>query len=249
MFKTLWVFLLCCTFSLCANGQTLHVAVASNFRAPMVDLAQLFEQKTGHKVVLSFGSSGKIFAQITHGAPYDAFFSADQQKPLALEKQGLVVPGSRFTYAQGVLVLWSKDPTMIGSGAQALKANKYSRIALANPRLAPYGLAAQETLAALNLLDLSRGKWAKAENIAQAYQFTASGNADLGFVAKSQVYSQGKLSLGSAWVVPSELHSPITQDAVLIAREQGSSIGAEFFQFFKTETAKRIIGDYGYLVN
>ncbi|WP_026179951.1 molybdate ABC transporter substrate-binding protein [Hahella ganghwensis] len=221
------------------------IAVASNFTAAMQELTKQFESESGHKLQLAFGSSGKFFAQISHGAPFHAFFSADQTKPEKLERSNLVVPGSRFTYATGALALWSTR-LPIEQGGTILKEGNYRKLALANPKLAPYGAAAVEVLTNLGINQVTRAKWVQGENISQTYQFVGSGNADLGFVALSQILSRGQLKGGSSWVVPEELYAPIHQDAVILAKGKGNAAVIDFFRFLKTEQARSIIASYGY---
>ncbi|WDE08874.1 molybdate ABC transporter substrate-binding protein [Thalassomonas viridans] len=245
---TLWAgcLLLPALVSKPAFSEVIHVAAASNFTAPMKELVSQFEQSTGHKVRLSFGSSGKFFAQIRHGAPFQVFFSADQAKPKALEQAGYTVMHSRFTYAVGALALWSAKPGFIDPNTNPLKQGKFNKLALANPRLAPYGAAAVEVLENLALVAATRGKWVQGENIAQTYQFTGSGNADIGFVSLSQILQNGKVKLGSAWIVPENLYSPIRQDAVLLKKGKNSEAAQALLRFVKSDRAREIIGLYGY---
>lgn len=203
-----------------------------------------FEQETGIQPVLSYGSSGKLFAQIRHGAPFDVFLSADQTKPIELEKAGLIVPGSRFTYAEGRLVLWSARIT--GIGAESLMNPKLRRIALANPRLAPYGRAATDALSALDMTETTRSRWVIGENISQTYMFVDSGNAELGFVAASQVLRDGQMIRGAGWLVPSDLHSPIRQDAVLLSAAEKKPEATRLFEYLSGETARSIMRQFGY---
>lgn len=226
-------------------ADTLTVAVASNFAKPMTELAKAFEQHTGHSVRLAFGSSGKLTAQILQGAPFQLFFSADQTKPAALIERGAAVPGSQFTYAQGGLALWSKNES--AKPYDMLRNGHYTKLALANPRLAPYGAAAQEVLSQLNVLEESRSKWVLGENIAQTYQFVDSGNAELGFVALSQITAQEQTRNGASWIVPINLHSPIRQDAVLIGTQPGAA-AQNFMTFIRSTAATEIIKSYGYRV-
>lgn len=227
-------------------AEELTVAVASNFTAAMKEIAAEFEKASGHRVKLAFGSSGKFYAQIKNGAPFQVFFSADTAKPTALERDGLAVPGSRFTYAEGSLALWSADPALVDDRTSVLKRGQFRKLALANPKLAPYGQAAVEVLRNLDLEETTRAKWVQGENIAQTYQFVATGNADLGFVALSQVVRGGRVKEGSAWIVPGDLYSAIRQDAVLLQRGAESDGAAEFLQFVRGEKARAIIESYGY---
>ncbi|MGL6161847.1 molybdate ABC transporter substrate-binding protein [Microbulbifer sp.] len=232
--------------SLQTSAEELMVAVASNFTAAMKEIAAEFEKTSGHRVKLASGSSGKFYAQIKNGAPFQAFFSADTAKPAALETAGLAVPGSRFTYAVGSLALWSADPSLVDDRASVLREGHFRKLALANPKLAPYGKAAVEVLRNLDLEEATRSRWVQGENIAQTYQFVATGNADLGFVALSQIVRGGQLKEGSAWTVPGDLYSPIRQDAVLLQRGADSKGAVEFLHFLRGDKARAIIESYGY---
>ncbi|WP_343067350.1 molybdate ABC transporter substrate-binding protein [Litorivivens lipolytica] len=221
-------------------GETLLVAVASNFMGPMREIGAAFERETGHRVTLASGSSGKLYAQIRYGAPFDVFLSADREKPQALIDAGHALPDSRITYALGTLVLWSPgadDPL-------ALLNTDFNRLALANPRLAPYGQAAEATLDKLNLLNATRPRWVQGENIAQAFQFVASGNAQLGFVALSQL-REHPVS-GGLWEVPAELHPPIRQDGVILNRSKNINISKALIGFFNSDSVREILSRYGY---
>ena len=229
-----------------AHAEKIMVAVAANFAAPMKAIAADFEKESGHKVVLSFGSSGKFYSQITNGAPFQLFLSADEEKPARLEKDGLVVAGSRFTYAVGTLVLWSSKADFVDAKGEVLRTGSYNKLAIASPRLAPYGSAAIEVLTRLGLLATVEPKFVQGENIAQTHQFVATGSADLGFVALAQVMQGGKISSGSAWVVPSTLHSPIRQDAVLLTAAKGNVAAEALAAYLKSDKAKAIIRSYGY---
>jgi len=222
------------------------VAVAANFAAPMHKIAQAFEQETGHKAVLSFGSTGMLYAQIRNGAPYQILLSADAEAPNKLEKEGLGVPGSRFTYATGSLVLWSKQPGFIDDKGDVLRTAKFQRIAMANPKLAPYGAAAMETINKLGLQQHLQARIVQGDNIAQTYQFVATENAQLGFVALSQVFVDGKMAQGSSWIVPASAHAPIRQDAVLLTKGRDSAAAAALLQYVRGERAKSLIRSYGY---
>ncbi|OZG69804.1 molybdate ABC transporter substrate-binding protein [Hahella sp. CCB-MM4] len=221
------------------------IAVASNFTSAMQELATDFERQSGHRIHLAFGSSGKFFAQISNGAPFDAFFSADQAKPAALEQAGQTVSGSRLTYAVGALALWSINQQMDQNG-DVLRRNQFNKLALANPRLAPYGAAAVQVLTNLGLDKTSRAKWVQGENISQTYQFVGSGNADLGFVALSQIYANGQLAQGSAWIVPKELYAPIRQDAVVLKKGEKNQAVIDLFAYLKTKRARSVIESFGY---
>lgn len=232
-----------------AAADEVVVAVASNFAAPVEALNQSFQKHSGHRLKVSTGASGKFYAQIQNGAPFQVFLSADEEKPMQLEREGLAVAGSRFTYAIGKLVLWSADPAMVDSQGLVLSRDRFNKLALANPRTAPYGEAAIEVLSALNLKSRLEPKWVMGENISQTYQFVATGNADIGFVALSQVMKDQKLMSGSAWVVPTKLYSPIRQDAVLLLPGKDSVAARQFLAFLTAPEAVRIIQSYGYAIN
>ncbi|PIE02241.1 MAG: molybdate ABC transporter substrate-binding protein [Acidobacteria bacterium] len=224
----------------------LQIAVASNFSEAMKALAARYEEKTGLTVVISAGSSGKHYAQITHGAPFDLFFSADRLRPKLLEQENRIVQGSRVTYALGQLVLWSPNPKLIDSNGEILKDISFSHIAIANPKLAPYGLAAQQTLQALNLWESMKDKLVLGENIGQTYQFVKSGNASLGFLAHSQIIRPGDAGRGSFWKVPENLYQPIEQQAVQLTDHPHA---AAFLKFMKSKEALDLVHQYGYLTD
>jgi molybdate transport system substrate-binding protein len=236
-----------------AIGQVLadevQVAVAANFTAPIDEIGKAFNKATGHQLKVSTGASGKFYAQIKNGAPFQVFLSADEEKPAQLEKDGLAVQGSRFTYAIGKLVLWSADPAVVDAKGQVLVKNQFNKLAIANPKTAPYGEAAMEALGALNLKSLLEPKMVMGENISQTYQFVATGNAEIGFVALSQVTKENKITSGSAWVVPEKLYSPIRQDAVLLVNGKDSAAARQFLIFLKGAEATKVIKSYGYGVN
>ncbi len=227
-----------------AQAGEVSVAVAANFTAPMQRIAAQFEADTGHKAVLSFGATGKFYAQIRNGAPFDVLLAADDETPARLEKEGQ--GGSRTTYAIGKLVLWSKQPGLVDDRGEVLKAARFERLALADPKLAPYGAAAVEAMTRLGVLDALRPKLVQGENIAQTYQFVATGNAQLGFVALSQVWADGKLKEGSAWLVPGSLYSPIRQDAILLNKGKDNPAAAALLQYLRGAKAAGIIRAYGY---
>jgi molybdate transport system substrate-binding protein len=234
------------TVTLSAVAAEVLVAVASNFGAPMQKIVQSFEQETGHKAVLALGSTGHFYTHIMHGAPYDVLLAADSATPLKIEQQGKAVVGSRFTYATGKLVLWSLQPGRVDPQGDILRRGQFQRIAMANPKLAPYGAAAIETLGRMGILNEVQRKRVQGENIAQAYQFVATGNADLGFVALSQVMTDGKLHSGSAWVVPADWYSPIRQDAILLTPGQSNAAAHALLKFLRTEKVKTLIHSFGY---
>lgn len=232
--------------SFCACADEVQVAVAANFTAPMKLIAANFEKGTGHKAALSFGATGKFYAQITSGAPFEVFLAADDETPAKLEKEGGAVNGSRFTYATGKLVLWSANQGVVDAQGEVLKKNTFSKIAIAAPKLAPYGAAAVETMTRLGLMAALEPKLVTGESIGQAFSFIYTGNAELGFVALSQVVEDGKIKSGSAWIVPENLHSPIRQDAVLLARGKDNKAAVALIAYLKTEKAKAVIRSFGY---
>lgn len=224
------------------EGQV-RIAVASNFSDAIEDIAGRFEAKTGHRVTLTFGSTGKHYAQITNGAPFDAFFAADIRHPELLEQEGLIVPGSRFTYAIGKVVLWSPKAGYVDAEGKVLEQAGFRHLAIANPKLAPYGQAAQEVLQARGILDKLSDRLVLGENIGQAFQFVQSGNAELGFVAYSQVKRPGKSIEGSWWDVPQSLYTPIEQQAVLL---KDNEVARGFLEFVRSDEALGTIREYGY---
>ena len=232
--------------SVLALAEEVQVAVASNFAIPMQKIAADFQKDTGHKAIISAGATGKFFAQIKSGAPFEVLLSADETTPAKLEQEGMTVPGSRFTYAIGTLVLWSAKPGFVDDQGQVLKNGKFSHLALANPKTAPYGAAALEVLKNLGLLDALSPKFVQGENIAQTQQFIATGNAQLGFVALSQVQKNGKLTGGSGWVMPAALYTPIRQDAVILAKGQGNAGAVALMEYLKGDKAKAVIKSFGY---
>ncbi len=232
--------------SISASAAEVDVAVAANFTAPMNVITADFERDTGHKARLAFGSSGRFYAQIRNGAPFQVFLSADDETPAKLAQEGFAEPASRFTYAIGSLVLWSAKPDLVDAKGEVLKAGKFTKLAIANPKTAPYGRAAIETLTKLGLLSAAEPKFVQGENIAQTFQFTQTGNADLGFVALSQVMKDGKVTEGSAWVVPAELHEPIRQDAILLSTGRGNAAAEALLKYLRTDRAKTVIRSFGY---
>lgn len=230
-----------------AGAAETNVAVAANFTAAANDIAAAFEKATGHKAILSFGSSGKLYTQIVNGAPFQVFLSADDIRPAQAEKEGFGVAGSHFTYAIGKLVLYSADPALVyGEGAVLSKPGGFEKIAIANPETAPYGAAAVEVLKAKGLYDSLSAKIVQGDSIAQAHQFIATGNAQLGFVALSQVVGE---KTGSQWLVPDDLYRPIRQDAVLLKTGEGNEAASAFFAFLKGPEARKIIEGYGYALD
>lgn len=221
----------------------IRVAVATNFRQAMAAAAERFEEESGHKVVLIPGSTGKHYAQIRNGAPYDAFFAADADKPRRLEEERRIVPDSRITYAIGQLVLWSADPDLVDPAGAVLKSGGFRHLAIANPDLAPYGAAARSVLQALCLWEALTPKLVRGKDIGQAFQFVASGNAELGFVARAQLEAPGREFAGSSWQPPQALYPPIEQQAVLL---KDASAGRAFMAFMRGDEARAIVRAHGY---
>ena len=229
-----------------AHADEVQVAVAANFTAPMQKIAAEFEKDTGHKAQLAFGATGKFYAQINNGAPFGILLAADDTTPEKLAKEGKGVADSRFTYAIGTLVLWSPKAGYVDDKGEVLKTGDYKHIAIANPKLAPYGLAAMQTLGKLGLTAQVQPKIVQGENIGQTYQFAASGNAQLGFVALSQVMEDGRLREGSAWVVPEAMHEPIRQDAIVLNSAKDNAAAKALMEYLKGDKARAIIKSYGY---
>jgi len=224
------------------------VAVASDFTKPMTEIAEAFEKATGHSTKLSFGSSGKFFAQIENGAPFDVYLSASEKYPLALEKSGFAVADTRFIFAIGKLVLWSKRDNYVDAQGLILAKGDFRHLAVADPSHAPYGVVAVEVLKNLGLLDKLQPLFVEGENIAQTFQFVSTGNAELGFIALAQVIDikTGKIGSGSGWIVPDTLHSPFHQVAVLLKTGEKNSAAHALLDYLKSPPALAIIGKYGF---
>jgi len=221
-------------------GEEIRVAAASNVAGAARALAERFEADTGHEVVLAFGSTGKQYAQIRNGAPFHAFLAADVERPRRLEQEGVAVTGSRFTYARGALVLWSPESGYVDGEGRVLEKGSYRYLAIANPRLAPYGRAARQVLEQRGLWEATEGRRVMGENIAQTFQFVRTGNAELGFIAASQVKSSGA---GSRWRVPQSLHDPIDQQAVLI---EDHPVARDFLTFVGGDEGRSVFQEFGY---
>lgn len=233
-----------------ARADDIQVAVAANFAEPMKRIAAGFEKSSGHKLLSSLGATGRFHAQIKSGAPFQVLLAADEETPARLEKEGRAVAGTRFTYAVGKLVLWSPREAMVDAKGEVLKRGGFDHVALANPRLAPYGAAAVETMKALGVHDSLATKVVQGENIAQTFQFISTGNALLGFVALSQlVGDDGQRKAGSMWIVPESLHAPIRQDAVLLDKGRDSAAARALLAYLKGPEARRIILAYGYALD
>jgi molybdate transport system substrate-binding protein len=226
-----------------SRGEEIRVAVAGNFRDAMTVVADRFESNTPHRVTLSFGSTGKHYAQIMNGAPFDAFFAADVRHPEQLEQEGLAIAGSRFTYAVGKLVLWSPEERTVDPEGRILERGEFRHLAMANASLAPYGWAALEVLEARGLWDRLRGRVVRGENISQTFHFVKSGNAELGFVAFAQVSRPDTPAGGSMWVVPQALYTPIVQQAVLLKE---SAPARAFMSFVRKVETRTLIESFGY---
>lgn len=230
-----------------AQAEEALVAVATNFTEVLEGLAPKFTAATGHRIRVSGGSTGKLYAQIRNGAPFDILLAADQRRPELLENAALGVAGSRFTYAVGKLALWSADPARIGrNGAGVLRRGDFRRLALANPKLAPYGFAAQQTLTALGLWTALGDRIVQGQNVGQAHSLVATGNAELGFVALSAVMSPRNALKGSWWEVPADLYQPIRQDAVLLSRAKDNAAARAFLGYLRGAAARKIIAAFGY---
>lgn len=226
-----------------AQADEVRIAVATNFSAAMDALIAVFERETGHTVLVSKGSSGSHYAQIKNGAPFEAFFSADAERPELLEREHIAVAGSRFLYAVGRLALWSPSSDYVDVDGNVLETGDYRHLAIANPALAPYGAAAREVLLARGLWDDVQVRLVRGQDIGQAYSFVATGNAELGFVALAQIENPASAPIGSYWLVPETLHEPIEQQAVLLRDTPGAR---EFVAFVRSAVARSIIRRYGY---
>ena len=234
--------------SAAAQAEVVQIAVAANFTAPARALAEIFARTTGHEAKLSFGATGAFYTQIKNGAPFDILLAADDERPIRLEKEGDTVPGSRFTYAIGQLVLWSAKPGFVDGEGAVLKGGNFNKIAMANPKLAPYGAAAVETMDKLGLAAALTPKLVTGESIGQTYNFIATGNAELGFVALAQVLDGGKLKSGSMWVVPAKYHAPIIQDAVILKRAAANPAAKAWMALMRSPNTQDFIRSYGYEV-
>ncbi|MGN8357195.1 molybdate ABC transporter substrate-binding protein [Pseudomonas sp. SMN11] len=229
-----------------AWADEVQVAVAANFTAPIQAIAKDFEKDTGHKLVAAYGATGQFYAQIKNGAPFEVFLAADDSTPKKLEEEKEIVSGSRFTYATGTLALWSAKPGYVDAKGEVLKKNQFQHLSIANPKAAPYGLAATQVLDKLKLTEATKAKIVEGQNITQAYQFVSTGNAELGFVALSQIYKDGKVENGSAWIVPANLHEPILQDAVILNKGKDNPAAKALVDYLKGPKAAAVIKSYGY---
>ena len=238
----------CCVCLMSANAQAaeIKVAVASNFANVLKEIAVEFQKDTGHQLAITPGATGKFYAQIINGAPFDVFLSADDETPRKLAQEGKAITSSQFTYAIGRLALWSPNPEMVDKNADILKTDKFKFIAIANAKVAPYGQAAVQTMQKLGLLAKIEPRVVQGESIAQTYQFVSTGNAQLGFVALSQIFEHGRIKTGSAWIVPEEMHEQLKQDAVILQSCKQTSVCQDLMDYLKSEKAKKMMASYGY---
>jgi molybdate transport system substrate-binding protein len=230
-------------------AEKVNVAVAANFTAAMKEIVPHFEKATGHQAVVSYGSTGKLYAQIKNGAPFGLFLAADVARPELLEKEGKTEAGSRFTYAIGKLVLWSPDESQVTKGGDSIDVNDNGKIAIANPKTAPYGAAAQEVMERLGVWEQVKSRLVKGDSISQTHQFVGSGNVPMGFIALAQVALLPEDGAGSRWMVPDELYTPLEQQAVLLEKGIDNKAARELHSYLQGETAREIIERYGYGLN
>lgn len=242
MFAPLIALLLACS----AQAAEVSVAVAGNFTDPMEEIAPAFEAATGHKLKIAYGAVGKFYAQIKNGAPFEVLVSADDETPQRLEKDALALPETRFTYAIGKLMLWSATPGLVDDQGEVLKRGNFKRLAIANPKTAVYGAAAVDVMKNLGVLEALKPRFVLGETITQAYQFVATGNAELGFVALSQIYKNGKYANGSRWAVPAGLYPQLRQDAVILAKGKDNPAAKALMAYLKSDAAKKVIRAHGY---
>lgn len=228
------------------QAATVQVAVAANMAAPLQALLPGFQRDSGHSATVVLGSTGKLYAQIRNGAPFDVLVSADEATPARLETERMAVAGTRTTYAIGRLALWSPRKDQVDAQGRVLQNGTFQHLALANPATAPYGAAAVQVMEQLGVRAHLQARWVLGESVAQAYQFVASGNAALGFVALSQVWQGGQLREGSMWLVPQSLHAPLRQDAVLLQRGQGNPAAAALLAYLRSDQARSVLRSFGY---
>ena len=230
------------------HAAEVSAAVAANFAAPMERIAVLFHKESGHSVKISVAASGKLYTQIRGGAPFDVFLSADEELPKRLLQEGLAVGGSRFVYASGRLLLWSVQPGLVDEKGAVLNSGNFDKLAYANPSFSPYGIATRETLTKLAMWNAMQKKLKKADDVTQTYQLAATESADMAFIALSQVMRDGKVTTGSWWLVPPELHNPIRQSAVLLSGAKEQTAAKALLVFLKSEKAKAVMRGFGYEV-
>lgn len=235
------------TFNAWVAAAEVKVAVAANFIGANREIASLFEQATGHTTRISYGSTGKLYAQIEHGAPFELFMAADTQRPIKAEEEGLAVRGSRFVYARGKLVLWSVKPGLFDDPERFLVQGDFNHLALANPKTAPYGLAAQQVMQHIGALKALTPKLVRGESIAQTFQFTATGNAQAGFVALAQL-NEWQGEAGTLWLIPADYYAPIEQAVVLLKKGEDNPAAIAYLAFLKSDAAREVIERYGYAV-
>ena len=229
------------------EAESVMVAVSANFTSTMKELVSLFQKGTEHRVEISSGATGAFYAQIKNGAPFEVLFAADDIIPEKLINEGLADRGSRFTYAIGRVVLWSPRKSFVDSEGRVLREGKFRFLALANAAVAPYGRAAEAVLIRRGLIEALQSKLVRGESITQTYQFIAAGNAELGFVALSQIIgSDGRLKSGSCWIVPVDIAPPLKQDAVLLKKGKRNRAAFALLEFMKTSRAREIIRRHGY---
>ena len=229
-----------------AQAAEVQVAVAANFAVPLARIAEGFTAATGHTLKVSPGATGKFYAQIVNGAPFEVLLAADDETPARLAAEGHALAASRFTYAMGRLVLWSATPGLVDAQGAVLNSSGWRYLAIANPKTAPYGRAAMQVLQSRGLDVALQGRFVTGESVAQAYQFVATGNAELGFVALSQVQQPGRAATGSMWRVPQTAYEPIRQDAVLLKAGQGNAAASSFLAYLKSEPALQVMRGFGY---
>jgi len=239
-------FLLFYSAAINTQAAEISVAVAANFSSVLKDIAVEFQKDTGHQLAITPGATGKFYAQISNGAPFDVFLSADDETPRKLAQEGKAIAASQFTYAIGRLALWSPSPDLVDKSADILKTDKFKFIAIANAKVAPYGQAAVQTMQKLGVLTKIEPRIVQGESIAQTYQFVSTGNAQLGFVALSQILENGKIKAGSAWIVPEEMHEQLKQDAVVFQSSKHMSACQALMEYLKTEKVKKMMASYGY---
>ena len=238
--------LLTATIVTLAQADEVQVAVAANFTGPMQVIAPLFERDTGHKAIPSFGATGKFYAQVVNGAPFEVLLAADDETPARMVREGHAVAGTPFTYAIGTLVLWSAKADFVDDKGEILKKGGFRHLAIANPKTAPYGAAALQAMGKLGVAENLKPLFVQGENIAQTQQFVATGAAELGFIAYSQVIKNGRIGSGSGWIVPAKLYDPIRQDAVILARGRDKPAALALLNYLKGDKAKAIIRSFGY---
>lgn len=238
--------LLTATIAALAHADEVQVAVAANFTGPMQVIAPLFERDTGHKVVSSYGATGKFYAQVVNGAPFDVLLAADDETPARMVREGHAVAGTPFTYAIGTLVLWSAKADFVDGKGEVLKKADFKHLAIANPKTAPYGAAALQAMGKLGVAEQLKPRFVQGENISQTQQFVVTGAAELGFIAYSQVIKNGRIGSGSGWIVPAKLYDPIRQDAVILARGRDKPAALALLNYLKSDKARAIIQSFGY---